>query len=416
MKNKLPPLSPEQHAIVARIRDGRNILVTGSAGTGKSRLLKELSTIYKGELPVCGSTGIAAVQVGGLTLHSWAGLGLGEGSAEQIAGEILQRQGAALGRIKKAKRLALDEVSMIHGELFEKMDEVFRIVRKNPAPFGGVQLILFGDFLQLPPVARGKPQAFAFQSAAWERAAIETGMLTQVFRQQDADFSTALNCIRMGEVSEETERMLRSRYQVSDPKPGTRPVIVHSHNADVDRENDSLLGGLVGKIEEYVARDSGQAGALANLQKNCLAPGVLRLRKGAQVMLLKNIDPEIGLANGSIGIVEDFVPSNRRPVIRFQNGVRWESEKESWTVKNGEELLAERVQHPLRLAWAITAHKSQGMTLDKIRVHLAKVFEYGQAYVALSRARTLDGLFIESTKKGCIKAHPEAVKFYQTSR
>lgn len=414
MRKKTHALSDEQRAIVQRIDEGRNVLVTGSAGTGKSEILKTLGSRAGKPLPVCASTGIAAVQVGGLTLHSWAGLGLADKPAEQIAADILEQSGKAKARITNADRLAIDEVSMLHGELFNTLDHVFRIVRRSNEPFGGVQLILFGDFLQLPPVSRGKAQQFAFESDSWRAAKIRTGLLTKVWRQSDERFSGALNRIRVGDVAPDVASLLKSRFQVADTDPSVKPVIVYSHNADVDRENAVHLAKLLGETQEYKARDQGQAGPLATLQKNCLAPETLQLRKGAQVMLLWNVAPDEGLANGSIGTVEDF-KAQGAPVIRFANGERWTAEKTEWTIKSGDDVLASRKQYPLRLAWAITAHKSQGMTLDKIQVHLHRVFEYGQAYVALSRARTLDGLFIESSKAGCIKAHPSAVEFYRTA-
>lgn len=405
-------LSPEQEAVAQMAQNGENLLITGSAGTGKSTLLRELGRRFKGDLPIAASTGIAAVNVGGMTLHSWAGLGMGQESAEEIAENLEQSRRAPYGRITKAKRLAIDEVSMIHGDLFDLTDRVFRILRKDERPFGGVQLILFGDFLQLPPVSRETQQKFAFQSDSWRAANIRVNILTKVFRQSDALFSSALNEIRVGNMTEEVKELLRSRYRVADSTPSIEPVTVFTHNTDVDVLNAKRLATITGEERQYPARDWGQPAALSVLQKHCLAPETLRLKVGAQVMLLRNLDPLNGLANGSIGTVESFSVM-KRPVVAFANGRTREIDDHKWEIKSGGDVLAVREQIPLRLAWAITAHKSQGMTLDKIRVHLGKVFEYGQSYVALSRARTLDGLFIESTAPGCIKAHPEAVRFYE---
>jgi ATP-dependent DNA helicase PIF1 len=405
-------LSPEQRDIEARIIAGENMLITGSAGTGKSTLLKSLTDRFNGDLPVAASTGIAAVNVGGMTINSWAGLGLADSPAEKIAKELLSSRRPATKRILKAKRLAIDEVSMIGGDLFEITDKVFRIVRKRDEPFGGVQLILFGDFLQLPPVAKKKEQRFAFESDAWRAARISVGMLTHVFRQSDQVFASALNQIRVGELTPDVRRLLRSRYRVPDPSPDTMPVIVYTHNADVDAMNNDKLDELPGRPAEFQCTEWGEPGPLSVLQKNCLAPETLRLKPGAQVMLLKNLDPMNGLANGSIGKVLK-VSDIGTPIVSFPAYGEVAVEKASWEIKSGDDILAQRTQYPLRLAWAITAHKSQGMTLDKISVHLARAFEYGQSYVALSRARTLGGLFIESTAEGCIKAHPRAVQFYR---
>lgn len=405
-------LSDEQERVAAHIQAGGNALITGSAGTGKSTLLRELTSRFEGNLPVCASTGIAAVNVGGMTVHSWAGLGLGDDPAEVIAGNLTERKSGAWRRIRTAKRLAIDEVSMIHGELFELIDRVFRLVRENDAPFGGIQMILFGDFLQLPPVSKGREQRFAFQSDAWVSAGIRTFVLSKVFRQADAAFSAALNDIRLGNVTDAVKAMLTSRYRVADAAPEIEPVTVYTHNADVEAMNERRLAQIKGEAHEWRARDYGEPGPLKTLQKNCLAPETLRLKVGAQVMCLWNIDPEAGIANGSIGTVEGFGKHTKLPRVKFASGAVIEMEKRQWQIKSGSDILAERSQLPLRLAWAITVHKSQGMTLDKIRVHLAKAFEHGQSYVALSRARTLDGLFIESTSPGCIKAHPAAVAFY----
>ena len=394
------------------LAQGGNALVTGSAGTGKSTLLQAIRERFDKRLPVTASTGISAVNVGGMTIHSWAGLGLAEEAGDVLARAILDKGGKAMKRIKNAKRLAIDEISMIHGDLFDKLDVVFRIVRDKPdQPFGGVQLILFGDFLQLPPVNRGGAQKFAFQSEAWKSAGIKTFMLTKVFRQEDQAFVDALNSIRLGEMTQSVRALLSTRWKVTDDDPSLRPVVMYTHNADVDRENESKLRKLQGEERRFISRDKGEGAHLSAIQKNCLAPETLRLKIGAQVMLLWNIEPLGGLANGTMGVVVGF--TDEKPRVKFANGREETLEKEQWTIKNGDEILASRSQFPLRLAWCITVHKSQGMTLDKISVFLDRVFEPGQSYVALSRVKTLGGLFIESTKIGAIRAHPDALSFYQ---
>lgn len=404
-------LSDEQEAVMRDIIDGQNVLVTGSAGTGKSTILRELNARFKGKLQIAGSTGIAAVNVGGSTIHSWAGLGLGEDPAETIADRLFAQRSKPYKNIFHSPRLAIDEVSMIHGDLFETMETLFRLIRESSKPFGGMQMILFGDFLQLPPVSRGKDMRFAFQTQAWSDAKFRVHCLRKVYRQADATFSDALNQIRMGELTPEVRQLLSRRLGAIDPNPEVEPVVVFTHNQDVDSTNERRLAQIEGKEYVYHARDWGQDGPLKMLQKNCLAPATLRLKVGAQVMLLQNIDPEAGLANGSIGTVESFMCE--MPFVRFNNGEGIQVERHSWSIRAGDEVTAERTQLPLRLAWSITAHKSQGMTLDKVAVHLDRAFDYGQSYVALSRARTLEGLFIRSSKFGCIKAHPDAVKFYE---
>lgn len=393
------------------LTQGGNVLVTGSAGTGKSTLLAAIRERFDKNLPVAASTGIAAVNVGGMTLHSWAGLGLAEKAADVLARAILDRGGKVVRRIKQAKRLAIDEISMIHGDLLDKLDAVFRIVRDKPSEaFGGIQLILFGDFLQLPPVCRIGAQKFAFQANSWGAGRIKTFHLTKVFRQADQAFVDALNSIRLGEITSDVRAMLESRWRVSDPDPSIEAIVMHTHNTDVDRENADRLARLHGTERRFDAKDDGEGAPLATLQKNCLAPERLKLKKGAQVMLLWNLEPLEGLANGTLGVVEDF--DGDKPRVRFANGRTETLDRKEWTIKNGNEVLASRKQFPLRLAWSITVHKSQGMTLDKVKVYLDRAFDAGQSYVAMSRVRSLAGLFIESSKVGAIHAHPDALAFY----
>lgn len=412
-------LSAQQEKVCDAIGRGRNVLVTGAAGTGKSTILNWMKKKY-GErgIAVTASTGIAAVNVGGLTINSWAGLGLADDSPERIAAKIQHMEWPTVrDRIKNCMRLAIDEVSMISAHLLNLIDAVFKIVRDNPAPFGGIQMIFFGDFLQLPPVIKGMEEQragiFAFQSRAWAACNVAVAMLTQVFRQADAEFSTALNSCRVADYTPALAGILRARYRAVDPNPEKKPVIIHTHNKDVDEINRVELEKIKEPEQKYAAIDTGKEGPVKMLQQNCLAPTELVIKIGARVMLLWNVNTSIGLANGSVGTVTRIAEYTRRPWVMFDNGIEQEIENQTWEIKESGKVLASRTQCPLRLAWAITAHKSQGMTLDKAQVHLADAFEYGQAYVALSRVKTTAGLFIQSGKKESIKAHPLAVEFYQ---
>lgn len=403
-KEKLE-LSPEQQSVYKAVLDRKNVLVTGSAGTGKSTLLSALLKKFPFDLHITASTGIAAVNVFGRTIHSWGGIGI-DLPLQGVIDQVRTRKGPSFHRIKSAKMLAVDEISMVDSSLLEIMDGLFRDIRGCQLPFGGIQMVLFGDFLQLPPV---KGTGFAFESETWKKAGIETFMLTKVFRQEDQLFSSVLNEIRLGNITPEIAAFLRQRKGLK-PAKKIKPVIVYSHNKDVDEENEKMLKKLKTKEVIWKAHDYGEAGPLKNIQKNCLAPEVLKLKEGAQVMCLWNIAPEDGIANGSIGIVKSI--EDNVPTVQFQNGMEVDFERKDWQCKDAGKVIAGRSQIPLRLAYSITAHKCQGMTLDSIEVFLDKCFDYGQAYVALSRCRTLDGLYIGSIDLNRIAAHPRALEFY----
>jgi len=407
-------LTPDQYSCLVDITEKRSVLVTGPAGTGKSFLLKFLREKLGPRLRVVATTGVAAVNVGGSTFHSWAGIGLGEGTGEELAGMILENP-RATSRIRKTSVLAVDEVSMLDADLFCRLDEAFRIVRRKSSPFGGIQLILFGDFLQLPPVPGRRSEArFAFQSPAWRASKIVVHQLTTVIRQRDAVFVEALARVRMGIADSFVRKVLSSRIGALDPDPRIEPVVLECRNVDVDTFNQARLESLPGAETNILSEDSGESRYIASLDKSCLAPADLRLKIGAQVMLLKNIDVEGGLVNGSIGIVQSIGRSSVR--VDFGSSGVCEVQRARWSVCDGDgNILATREQMPLRLAYAITIHKSQGCTLSKAKVNLRSAFAYGQAYVALSRVRDLSGLYIEDIQWESIMASPDAIAFYRTA-
>lgn len=420
-------LSAEQINTVSDVVQGLNVCVTGNAGTGKSHLLNWLRQNIS--IAVTASTGIAAIQVKGATIHSWAGLGRGDKTPNALLVDLLERQeryrDGTLRRIAACQTLVIDEISMLSDKLFTLLDDLFQLVRQSDAPFGGCQLVVFGDFLQLPPVSREGKVGFAFESPSWVAADFRVRLLTKTFRQQDQSFANILHKIRLDECDASVQEFLQARHDAVDPNPAHRPVVLHTHNAGCQMLNLSALDVVTGDKIIIPTQDSAKGNSealLKELDGVCLAPAQLRIKIGARVMLLVNLDLRAGLANGSLGTVIDFGkrPNDLRDgemetcvTVAFDNGVEEEVFPSTWEVVKGEEVVAKRRQIPLRLAYSITVHKSQGMTLDKIETHLEKVFEPGQSYVALSRARTAEGVFIRGNAV-VIRAHPKAVQFYRS--
>ena len=434
--------------------DRKNVFITGSAGTGKSYLLKYLVEELKQQknhlnepkrVGICAPTGVAAVIVGGSTLHSFFGIGLGTGSVSNLLNKI-SKSSAAKKRIDETDVLIIDECSMLSSDLLEKLDLVTREIRSNgefrESPFGGMQIIAFGDFFQLPPVykdgGRGDRnwRPFCFDSQVWSDLGLSENIieLKEVQRQENENFISLLNKVRVGKVQDSDIRELNSRCLVSDTNPlpidGIVPTRLYVLNKDVDSENESRLAEL--NSEEVVCeaidkwRESMPLGTLAATKKKMKdgismeMPDEVRLKVGAQVMLTRNKDLDKKLVNGSRGVVERFVDDGEGfsvPIVRFDCGIVTRIspvESVRYNTDGGKGCLV-RMQVPLKLAWAITIHKSQGSTLTRALLDISSAFEYGQCYVALSRVKCLEGLWLERPAKlSNIMVSPQVIDFFRT--
>ncbi|EDO16101.1 hypothetical protein Kpol_1001p13 [Vanderwaltozyma polyspora DSM 70294] len=533
-KVKIPiRLSKEQEDIIKLAEKGFNIFYTGSAGTGKSVLLREMIKALRNKyghekVAVTASTGLAACNIGGITVHSFAGIGLGNGDTNNLYKKV-RRSRKHLNRWQKIKVLVVDEISMLNGELLDKLDVIAQKIRRSKRAFGNIQLIFCGDFFQLPPVSKNtdNPSTFAFESRLWKDGIDVTIMLQKVFRQEgDSKFIDMLNKMRLGEIDIETETEFKKLSRELE-KDEIIPAELYSTRYEVEKANNSRLAKLPGATMKYHAIDGGSledTELKERLLQNFLAPKELKLKIGAQVMMIKNIDAT--LVNGSLGKVIDFMdpetymfyeiivrnptldvdeletlkkdPSllkeawksesddeengtavrnklvkeafckteedykisslgvnifdflsnvsgdsteiidniNRKknllqeihksstgkrklPLVRFKNSDMSSRtvlvEPEDWSIEDeNEKPIVSRIQLPLMLAWSLSIHKSQGQTLPKVKVDLKNVFEKGQAYVALSRAVSRDGLQVLNFDRSRIQAHEKVLDFYNT--
>jgi ATP-dependent DNA helicase PIF1 len=400
-------LSIEQENALKAIKEKKNVFISGNAGTGKSFLLKHIKETVP-NIHITASTGIAAVNVGGQTLHSWSGIGLGTLPANKIS-----FSGKVISRVKLAKILAIDEISMISAEVLDLVNDVTKLIRKNDKPFGGIQVIFFGDFFQLPPVHGD----FCFNSKTWTDLNMQSIILKKVFRQTDEIFVTMLNHIRHADLTPEDISLLTDRVKCKCTD-AIQPTRLVSHNDQADKINKAELEKIDNKVYTFNAKYRGTDQIkIEFLKKNCVAYDTLNLKVGASVMMLRNTYADQGIINGSVGIVKDI---SVYPIVLFENGIELVIIPEVWALERYDDILEKLVteasieQIPLIFSWAITIHKSQGMTLNKIRCDLSKVFTYGQSYVALSRVKSLDGLYIDDIDFNKIRTSDLIINFYES--
>lgn len=404
------------------LKTGANVFLTGEPGAGKTHTVNTLVNYLRDaevEMAITASTGIAATHIGGMTIHSWSGIGiktyLDKYDLDRIASsEYISK------RVRRTKVLIIDEISMLSTNTLDMVDMVCREVKQNDEPFGGMQIILVGDFFQLPPIVKRdlEPRkqtslmgdvessgTFAYQAGAWQRAAPVVCYLTEQHRQDDKDFLSVLSGIRANNFSKAHEKHIFARQIEHDDMPENITKLF-SHNLDVDRVNNTELAKIEEELKSFKMSGEGSDKLVETLKKGCLSPEDLQLKIGAVVMCTKNNQKE-HFVNGTLGVVAEFDEFTGNPIIKTRSGRKIEIAPMDWTVEENGKIRAQITQIPLRLAWAMTVHKSQGMSLDAAVMDLSQVFEFGQGYVALSRVRRLSGLYLLGINEHALKVHPE---------
>lgn len=445
------------------LKTGQNIFLTGSAGAGKTHTLNQyIHYLQARQVPVAitASTGIAATHMNGITIHSWSGIGIRMDMDNKQISQLKSNKNIK-ERIEKSQVLIIDEISMLHAKQLDLINKVLKAMRDNNHAFGGMQLVLSGDFFQLPPVGeRGESNRdkFAFMSQAWLEADLQICYLTEQYRQQEKHagrlgLNDILNQIRQGAITHEAIQVLEDSQYNQITQTRTR---LYTHNINVNNINDSELAQLNDESYSYYASSGGDPKLVEMLKKSVRAPEKLNLKIGAKVMFVKNI-ADLSVYNGTMGEVVKFVDLDEQgktdldnhfldkkdsnkddngtdnnspktngtndgkminneqikkikyPVIRLNTGREVIATPEEWRVDEEMAIpLASYSQVPLCLAWAITIHKSQGMTLDAAEIDLRKTFELGQGYVALSRLTDLSGLKLLGFNQTSLKLDPLA--------
>jgi len=391
------------------LKTGGNVFLTGEPGAGKTYVINQYVAYLEAsgvQVAVTASTGIAATHIGGMTIHAWSGIGARDQLSAYDVEQIATKE-KIMRRVKKAQVLVIDEISMLDGKLVDMVNIVCKTVRQSAEAFGGIQVIFVGDFFQLPPVTRqGDMMRYAFESRGWDDARPLICYLTDQYRQEDEMLLGLLKSVRMNEVDEEHFTLLSEQTEIA--YEGIEPTKLFTHNADVDNVNAGKLKLLPGKSRSFKMTGKGSKQMQAGLAKNCLSPELLELKEEAMVMCTKN-NFEQGYVNGTLGRVVDFDIEDGMPVIETTEGKRIKMEETNWSLAEDNKIMAEVTQIPLRLAWAITVHKSQGMSLDAAEIDLSRAFVYGQGYVALSRVRTLAGLKMLGMSPTALRVDPKIV-------
>ncbi len=379
----------KQEEALRILKMGHSAYIAGEPGAGKTHLLgRFIKWLHKSGIgyAVTASTGIAATHLGGSTIHSFSGMGLKEEVGEVLLDKMEQNK-TIWNRFQRTNVLIIDEISMLSSEFLNSIDLICRKMKRRDISFGGIQMVFSGDFFQLPPVKR---LHYAFESSSWKALNPVSCYLSSQYRQRDDRFSSLLLSIREGRVEDDVYKTLRSREINCSSKEVTR---LFTHNVDVDSMNEERLCELPGKETIFHMKTKGSKKHIESLMRSCLACESLRLKKGAEVMFVKN-DHTGRYMNGTRGTVIGF--KENAPIVKVRSGGVIYASVQSFKREEDGKVLAELIQVPLRLAWAITVHKSQGMTLDEAEMDLGRSFVPGQGYVALSRVRSLSGLYLRS--------------------
>jgi len=415
------PLSPSQQLVLDKAIAGESFFFTGAAGTGKSYLLgyihRALVKKYgEDAVYITASTGIAACNIGGTTLHAFAGIGLGDGNLAEILKDLQSSKPwcrTAVKRWKGTMALIIDECSMISPKLYEKLDKIGSFLRETPtAPFGGIQVILCGDFFQLPPVDRkidseGKRKKkdpedleFLFETKTWSRL-VENRVyiLRDIFRQTEPVFLSMLDDFRHGNISPQSIATFQDRRNITEAAESLPEdtVRLYSTRKEVDILNFCEMDKIEKEPKVFTAVDHGEELVVKKMEDHWMAPKTLILKVGASVMLVKNISFGLGLVNGRTGRVVKFEEGSGNPVVKFYKGGEHVMGPVKWELKSGKKVIMSHSQIPLVLSYAVTIHKSQGMSIENVEINTSKIFEPAQLYTALSRSTSLNGLFIRGT-------------------
>jgi ATP-dependent DNA helicase PIF1 len=428
-------LTDKQRSALNAMILGKNVLITGSAGVGKSYCVSSFKEwIQDNELlkiAVTSTTGASALLIGGITIHSWAGIGHGKDPIYELIKKIRFWKKYRV-RWKETNVLIIDEISMMDPELFDKLNQIGKAIRGNPKPFGGMQIVLVGDFCQLKPVQKGskgkKIATFCFEAKCWDDTVDNVFHFTEIIRQKNKQFQETLNHLRMGLCTPQDRELLESRVGVDPQNEKIVPTKLYSHRISVKRINRCSLHKLKtqgNETKKYTASiqieneniskltEKQQGRYVRMINSYCQGENVLELAIGSQVMLIANLDLERGYANGSRGVVTSF--SEEGPIVDFKNGKEEIIREWEWKLNlEDENVSIIKLQIPLILADACTIHKIQGSTLDYVEVDLSSVFECGQSYTALSRVRELEGLFIKKINYQKIRVHPKVKRYYDS--